>query len=37
MLYQHLTLCEMTGVPEPEGLQGVSLYPLLEKRTDTVR
>lgn len=31
------TLCEMTGVPKPEGLQGVSLCPLLEKRTEAVR
>lgn len=31
------TLCELTGVPQPEGLQGVSLCPLLEGSADRVR
>ncbi|WP_041052417.1 sulfatase family protein, partial [Gordoniibacillus kamchatkensis] len=31
------TICEMTGLPGPDWLQGHSLLPILERRTDCVR
>ena len=31
------TLCDLTGVPAPDGVDGLSLRPVLEQRTDGVR
>lgn len=31
------TLCDLLGLQKPEGLQGVSLLPLLQEKTDKVR
>lgn len=31
------TLCELTGLPRPEGLEGVSLVPILTGEADSVR